>query len=298
VTLSDGERALAGLAELYDSVTTRAIVRTETARKKQGKELQNDETRWAAKPSPWMIATAVPLVRALMRLHPTTIDGECNIPDGPAILVGNHGLFGYESPLFFERLLALRGTIPIGLADRGFFKVPGVRSMLVRLGGAYGNAANGLQALAEGRIVVCYPGGVREVYKSEHEKYKLLWQDRDGYIRLALSAGVPIVPFAAAGIDHIFKVVGHLPGTGALFMGSSKYNFPLFWGRNGVLPESVPFWFRFGAAIQIAAPNGGEPHDGTLVQKLHAQVWKSTQTLLDDLMEAWTNKFKDHKSVV
>jgi 1-acyl-sn-glycerol-3-phosphate acyltransferase len=256
-----------------------------------------DETRWAARPSEPLLRAVTPLVRALSLVHPITMDGEENLPHGPALLVGNHGLFGYESPLFFERLLTLRGKIPIGLADRGFFRVPGVRDLLVRLGGTFGNSANGLRALGEGRQVVCYPGGVREVYKQESEKYKLLWKDREGFIRLALSAGVPIVPFAAAGVDHTFNVVAHMPGTGALLMGSPKYNLPLVWGSRGPLPEPVPFWFRFGKAIETA-PRSAAPHDRARVLELHTQVWENAQSLLDGLMEEWTRKFEGRKGAL
>jgi 1-acyl-sn-glycerol-3-phosphate acyltransferase len=260
-------------------------------------QVREDETRWAAKPSARLLRAVSPLVRALSRLHPITIDGEENLPEGPALLVGNHGLFGYESPLFFERLLALRGTIPIGLADRGFFRVPGVRDLLVRLGGTFGNSANGLRALSEGRLVVCYPGGVREVYKQETDKYKLLWKDREGFIRLALAAGVPIVPFAAAGVDHTFNVVAHVPGTGALLMGNRKYDLPLVWGTRGPLPEPVPFWFRFGPVIETAPPSS-EPHERARVLQLHAHVWSSAQSLLNGLMEEWTRKFEARKGVL
>ena len=200
--------------------------------------------------------------------------------------MGNHGMLGYETLLFFERLFACRGRMPVGLADRWFFRVPGLRDALVRLGSAYGSMNNGLRALRRGELVVCYPGGAREVLKRESDKYRCLWQRSFGFVRLALEAKVPLVPFAAAGVDHTFDVVAHLRGSGALLMGHAKYDLPLLWGR-GPFPRPVPFWFRIGAPV--TPPEGADPSDDALVARLHRQVWSRTQAMLDQLVTRWTD---------
>lgn len=243
---------------------------------------------WASRTSPALVKAIRPLVRALSLLHPVTLDGMTHLPDGPALLVGNHGMLGYESPLFFERLLAACGRLPIGLADRWFFKVPGVRDLLVRLGGTYGSAANGMRALRGGELVVCYPGGAREVLKHERDKYRLLWEKSTGFVRLAIAAKVPIVPFAAAGVDDTFHVVTRLRGTGDLLMGHGKYDLPLVWGRRGPLPNPVPFWFRFGAPVVV--PEGADEGDEAVVRELHEKVWARTQSLVDGLVDEWTHR--------
>jgi 1-acyl-sn-glycerol-3-phosphate acyltransferase len=242
--------------------------------------------RWLARPHPALVRAVRPFVRALSRLHDVSVDGLRHLPSGPALLVGNHGMLGYESPIFFERVLAACGRLPIGLADRWFFEVPGLRDLLVRLGGTYGSAANGLSALGRGHLVVCYPGGAREVFKHERDKYRLLWEKSIGFVRLAISAKVPIVPFAAAGVDDAFKVVAHLRGTGELLMGHGKYDLPVVWGPRGPLPAAVPFWFRFGEAV--VAPRGASANDEDVVNEIHREVWTRTQTMVDGLVNEWT----------
>ena len=114
-------------------------------------------------------------------------------------------------------------------------------------------------------------------------------------MRLALSAKVPIIPFAAAGVDDAFKVVGHVRGSGDFLMGHGKYDLPLIWGERGPLPSPVPFWFRFGEPI--VPPAGAPSTDDDVVRDLHRQVWTRTQLLVDDLMREWTAKHrgpKDH----
>jgi 1-acyl-sn-glycerol-3-phosphate acyltransferase len=239
-----------------------------------------DTRTWQDRIDPKLVRVALPVVRTLARLHPLRLDGAEHLPAGPALLVGNHGLLGYESPFFFERILAATGRHPIGLADRWFFRVPGVRDLLVRLGGTYGCMENALHALGRGELVVCYPGGAREVLKRERDKYRCLWRGSLGFVRLAQAAGVPIVPFAAAGIDHTYRVVGQLKGTGGALMGHGKYDLPVVWGV-GPLPRPVPFWFRIGRTIE--APLTSPVHE------LHAHVWSTTQKMLDELVAEWTD---------
>lgn len=247
--------------------------------------LEDVAGRWPACPAPWLIRAVRPIVRALSLLHHVRIEGTRHLPAGAALLVGNHGLLGYESPFFFEGVLAACGRLPIGLADKLFFEVPGVRDLLVRLGGTYGSPANGLRALRRGNLVVCYPGGAREVLKDQRDKYRLIWDKSVGFVRLAISAGVPIVPFAAAGVDDTFNIIAHLRGSGALLMGDDKYDIPLVWGRRGPLPNAVPLWFRFGEPV--VPPAHAKATDDDVVRALHLEVWTRTQAMVDGLVAEW-----------
>jgi 1-acyl-sn-glycerol-3-phosphate acyltransferase len=247
--------------------------------------VESVDDRWDARLDPFLLRAARPLVRALSLFHPLKLEGTENIPRGPALLVGNHGMLGYESPFFFERILAACGRMPIGLADRWFFRVPGLRDLLVRMGGTYGSAANGLRALRSGELVVCYPGGAYEVFKSEADKYRCLWQRSVGYVRLAIATGVPIVPFAAAGVDDTYRVLTHLRGSGKFLMGNRKYDLPIVWGL-GPLPRPVPFWFRFGEPI--APPKNVRSIDRDALLGTHAEIWQRTQTMVDELVVEWS----------
>ena len=248
--------------------------------------MSSNDDRWDARPDPMLVRAVRPLVRAMSMLHPSKVEGIERVPRrGGALLVGNHGMLGYESPFFFERVLAACGRLPIGLADRWFFRVPGIRDVLVRLGGAYGSAANGLRALRRGELVVCYPGGAHEVFKSEADKYRCLWERSVGFVRLAIATGVPIVPFAAAGVDDTYRVVTHLRGSGKILMGHGKYDLPVVWGV-GPLPRPVPFWFRFGEPI--LPPRHVKSTDRDAVLETHARIWRHTQRMVDDLVGAWT----------
>lgn len=165
---------------------------------------------------------------------------------GPVLLVGNHGVWGYETPAFFHLVHQATGRYPLGLAERGFFRIPLIRTVLPWLGGVEGTRDNALTALREGNLVVCYPGGAHETFKRPHHRYTLRWERALGFVRLAAQAGVPIVPFAGFGVDDAFL---YPPGEERLCVQlsqSDKYRMPLVVG--------VPLPVRFTFAV-------GEPHE-------------------------------------
>ncbi|MFP2926469.1 lysophospholipid acyltransferase family protein [Pyxidicoccus sp. 3LG] len=167
--------------------------------------------------------------------------------DGPMLLVGNHGIWGYETPAFFHLVHEVTGRYPLGLAERGFFRIPVVRTVLPWLGGVEGTRENALEALRSGAHVVCYPGGARETFKRSQGRYRLRWERALGFARLAAHAGVPVVPFAGFGVDDTFFWP---PGEERLCLrltpGDDKYRMPLVLGL-GPLPLPVQLTFAVGA---------------------------------------------------
>lgn len=228
-----------------------------------------------------------PLARIVAAVHPVRIEGLEHLPRGPALLVGNHGLLGYETLLFFHAILERTGRLPLGLADRWFFRVPGLRDILVRCGGMLGSMHNARGALGRGDWVVAYPGGAREVLKRHNSaKYRLQWERSLGFAKLAAELKIPIIPFASAGVDDTFNIVASLRGSGRLLMQNAKYDLPVLWGL-GPFPRPVPFWFRFGKPIAPPANVSGPDDPATL--DLHAEAWKTTQGLLDELTREWAD---------
>jgi 1-acyl-sn-glycerol-3-phosphate acyltransferase len=177
--------------------------------------------------------------------HRATCDGLSCLPKGPALLVGNHGLFGFETPIFFYLLHQATGRVPVGLTDRTLFGNRLMRPVLSQLGGVVGTRENALTLLRAGHLVVCYPGGSREVFKSPERKYQLQWERAEGFARIAIDAQVPIVPFAALGVDDSYVNFGHVR---ALQRRLGRYAFPLAMGL-GPIPLPVPFRFLLGAPI-------------------------------------------------
>lgn len=207
-------------------------------------------------PDSLVFAVARSVAGAAAVWHRAELEGLEHLPDGPALLVGNHGIYGLDSPVFFYLVWRRTGRAPVGLAERLLCRVGWMRETLHRIGGIEGTRANALRLLAAGRWVVCYPGGAREVFKGAGARHRLLWDRACGFAAVARDAGVPVVPFAGAGIDDTYRVIGRLAATGR-WAGHEKYAIPVGVGL-GVLPFPARFRFRLAAPLPPPAAGAGE----------------------------------------
>ncbi|NVJ09587.1 acyltransferase family protein [Myxococcus sp. AM001] len=176
---------------------------------------------------------------------------------GPVLLVGNHGVWGYETPAFFHLLHQRTGRYPLGLAERGFFRIPLIRTVLPWLGGVEGTRENALTALRAGSLVVCYPGGAWETFKRSQGRYRLRWERALGFARLAARAGVPVVPFAGQGVDDTFRWPLGEERLCVRLTDDDKYRMPLVLGL-GPLPWPVRLTFHLGTPHAPPPPDASE----------------------------------------
>ena len=127
---------------------------------------------------------------------------------GPALLVGNHTMWGmFDVPLLYAELLEKRGIFLRPLGDHAHFKVPVWREIIQVCGVVDGNRENFARLMAEQSHVLVFPGGAREVMKRRDEIYRLVWGNRIGFAKMALRHACPIVPFAAVGMDDAFRIL-------------------------------------------------------------------------------------------
>lgn len=187
--------------------------------------------------------------------HRAELEGAEGLPSsGPMLFVGNHGLFGFETPVFFYLLHRATGRFPVGLADKNVFGVPPLRQVLARIGGVMGTRENARALLEDGQLVVCYPGGSREVFKAEADRYRLQWDRAIGFARLATELQIPVVPFAGLGVDDSYVHLGHAPLSRWLL---GRYAAPMAVGL-GPLPLPVQLTFRIGTVLEPPFRAGSE----------------------------------------
>ncbi|MBW0105929.1 1-acyl-sn-glycerol-3-phosphate acyltransferase [Pseudonocardia sp. KRD291] len=145
-----------------------------------------------------------PLMRLFCR---PTIEGLENVPErGGAILASNH--LAVADSFFLPLLVPRRITF---LAKREYFTQPGLVGWLKkqfftgvgqvpvdRSGGSAARAAmdTATRLLGEGKLLGIYPEGTR----SPDGK---LYKGKTGVARMALEAGVPVVPVAMVGTDRV-----------------------------------------------------------------------------------------------
>jgi 1-acyl-sn-glycerol-3-phosphate acyltransferase len=126
-----------------------------------------------------------------------------NVPeDRPVLMVGNHSggnmtpdtilftlafstYFGVERP-FYQLAHNLVLASPYG-------------QILRKYGTVAASHEHAREALESGAALLVYPGGDLEVHRPIWERHRVDFAGRKGFIRLALEAGVPIVPVVAVG---------------------------------------------------------------------------------------------------
>jgi 1-acyl-sn-glycerol-3-phosphate acyltransferase len=176
---------------------------------------------------------------------------------GPAIIACNH--ISYLDPLTNGEAVHRRGRRPRFLAKEELFRIPVVGSLL--RGAKQIPVARGTRdpssldaaadALARGEIVLVYPEGTVTTREDG-----LPMTGKTGVARLALRAGVPIIPMASWGSRAVWQKTGR---------GSLKF------GR--------PVWTTVGEPIDLAWPGDDPPP----VRELTDQVMDELTKLVVDL---------------
>jgi 1-acyl-sn-glycerol-3-phosphate acyltransferase len=124
------------------------------------------------------------------------------------LLVGNHSIYGLlDPPLMVAEIYTRRGRFLRSLAENAHYRLPGWWQFLQAGGAVRGTRDNCRALFAAGEAVLVFPGGGREVAKRKGERYQLMWKQRTGFARMAIESGVPIVPFAAVGIEDAYDVL-------------------------------------------------------------------------------------------
>lgn len=133
------------------------------------------------------------------------VRGLANVPeDGPVLLVGNHSggnltpdtiVFGLAFQAYFgveRRFHQLAHNLVMALPQAQLLR-------LRRFGTVAASHEHAREALEQGAALLVYPGGDWEVHRPSWESSKVDFNGRKGFVRLALDAGVPIVPVVAIG---------------------------------------------------------------------------------------------------
>jgi 1-acyl-sn-glycerol-3-phosphate acyltransferase len=136
------------------------------------------------------------------------------LPQGPALYVGNHssGLLTPDSFLLGGALYRAHGMehLPYGLGHEVAISLPGVKSVLTRLGVVRASHHNAERLFARGDKALVYPGGDVDNMRPFRDRDRIIFGGRRGYIRLALRCGVPIVPVVTAGAHEMLIILDDL----------------------------------------------------------------------------------------
>jgi 1-acyl-sn-glycerol-3-phosphate acyltransferase len=136
-----------------------------------------------------------------------------NVPEhGPVLLVANHS-GGNVTP---DTLLFTLAFYTYFGVERAFYQLAHnlvlaspVGQILRRYGTVPASPENAQRALDAEAALLVYPGGDWEVHRPIWERNKVDFAGRKGFVRLALDAGVPIVPVVSIGGQETALFLSH-----------------------------------------------------------------------------------------
>ena len=156
---------------------------------------------------PKLIDRAERVLRPLARYHRHEVRGIEHLPaTGPALVAIHHSFATYDGILLAVALYEATGRMLTGLGDDLIFKTPWRRGRARRAGIVPASHENAHRLLANGHLVGVAPGGMREALRPSHERYRVRWDRRRGFVRLAIAARVPIVLACCPAADRLYHV--------------------------------------------------------------------------------------------
>lgn len=231
----------------------------------------------------------LPVVQFLYRHYwRVDVSGIENLPaEGPALLVSNHsGVLPFDGAMISTAILNEMSPprLARALVADWFPTLPLVSILLQKTGQVQANPHNALRLLQQGELVAVFPEGYKGVGKLYRERYQLARFGRGGFIRIAVTAGVPIIPVAVVGAEETYPMIARSHLLARLL------GFPFFpitptfpWtGLLGFVPVPSKWSIDFGRPIIIDQPGTRAAANPVLVDQLTEQVRSIIQAMLLD----------------
>ena len=210
---------------------------------------------------------------------------------GPVLIVGNHsGGIPFDATMIATAvdLEHPQHRLVRFLYDRFVADMPYLGTAYNRLGAVPASYLNAHRLLKSGAAVGVFPEGVAGVAKGIGQRYRVQ-RFHTGFVRLALSLRVPIVPVAVVGAEEIYPVIGKWTRLGPL---KELLNvpyipitplFPLF-GVLGLVPLPTKWHIRFDRPIALELENGAQTARRRTAQRLAERVRRRIQTMLHEML--------------
>lgn len=148
------------------------------------------------------------IVAATRRYHRLQVTGELAAPDSPVLFVSNHGfgsLFDLNVITAYAAFEDMELDRPVTALVHQLAWTLGLGRWLEAMDAQKASAEAAADAFLKGHHVLVFPGGDLDAFKPHGQRNRIVFGGRHGYARLALEAGVPIVPIVTAGAgDTLF----------------------------------------------------------------------------------------------
>lgn len=212
------------------------------------------------------------------------------LKDGrPVLMVSNHAFNLVDPLLFLAEVYRAFSVVPHTMAHaKGWFRPPFLRDITARYGVVPSGSPDATRrALVEDRFLFLFPGGASEAALRDYarEPYRLKWQDRRGFLRLAVEHNALLLFVATVGNDEAYFQT-RLPLPEALLRSMDQSGGTRYFGARlpvGFGPLTLPT--QMTQVVSEPIPLGDRARalaDETVFAALHARVWSYCQQFLND----------------
>lgn len=215
-----------------------------------------------------------------------------------ALYVSNHTLLGLtDGPLYMPKLIFAKDIYLRPLVDRMQKDIPLWRSIVTDYGAVEGSRKNCERLMDFHQHILVFPGGTNEICKIKGQEYKLDWQERYGFVKMAIENKYPIVPISSLGGDEIYNIMIDKKdimesklGTWLKDSGIADKYFkggtiipPIIRGIGPTLiPKPQAIFYSFGKPISTEKYNGNasEKNLKEIRQKVENEIYKGIESLM------------------
>lgn len=230
---------------------------------------------------PDWIAFGEPLIKGLKIYHRYAALGLENIPRKQgAIIVVNHSLATYDILMLMHSIFEQTGRLPRPLVDRLVTKAPILGAITSRVGCLSASPLHAHHLLEQNQLVVVAPGGMAEAIRPHTERYRTLWKERKGFIRLSINTGAPVILAFCPDSDDLFKVYdAHL--TQWMYR-SLRLPFMLARGLGPTpLPRPIKLKHYISAPLIPPPPPHTPTQEQSAVEDFHSEVSHQANELMN-----------------
>lgn len=215
---------------------------------------------------------------------------------GPVLLVGNHSGGNWPADTF---IFTLAFNAYFG-AEREFYQLAHnlvlawpLLGFLRKFGTVAASHTNARRALDAGAALLVYPGGLHETHRPSWQRHRIDFAHRTGFIELALTHDVPVVPVVSVGGQEtaLFLTRGErlaraLQLDRTVRMDGLPISIALPWGLNvgdllGHIPLPAQITIQVLEPISLRERFGSKPDVDAIYDHLTALM----QSELDDLAD-------------
>jgi 1-acyl-sn-glycerol-3-phosphate acyltransferase len=196
------------------------------------------------------------------------------LPDGPVLLVANHGshVLSWDGAMIVTSCLldASPPRLVHGMAEHRLMELPVLGTAARRIGATDGRRDVCTSLLAAGAAVLTFPEGVAALRRPFRERYRLAAFGH-GFVHVALAAGVPVVPVAVIGAEEEAPLVANPRWLARLLRTPVAPLAPTL-----IVPLPAKYRLHFGEPLRFGGPASPEA-----VARHVAAVRAALQQLLD-----------------